>query len=36
MAETLLIELAAVPAYEHCEGGERRRCPFLGVLPDEG
>jgi predicted ArsR family transcriptional regulator len=35
MAETLLTELAGVPIYEHCDRGERPRCCFEVVLPND-
>jgi predicted ArsR family transcriptional regulator len=35
MADTLLTELAGVPIYEHCDRGERPRCCFEVVLPDD-
>lgn len=35
MAEALIAELAGVPVHEHCERGERPRCRFEVVLPND-
>ncbi len=34
MAEALITELAGMPAYEHCDRGERPRCCFEVATPD--
>jgi predicted ArsR family transcriptional regulator len=35
MVETLITEVAEVPAYEHCDRGERPRCCFEVSPPDD-